>query len=107
MKSLKSRIIGTLVVLFAVVGAADACASYWLSMTHIDQLLDEHLQGAAGWLSVGKAGTLGTDGPPQHSIDGFIGQVWKQGLATPTDNTDTEVIFNRNGPSGYSVERIN
>jgi two-component system OmpR family sensor kinase len=107
MKSLKSRIIGTLVVLFAVVGAADACASYWLSMTHIDQLLDEHLQGAAVWLSVGKVGTLGTNGPPQHSIDGFIGQVWKQGLATPTDNTDTEVIFNRNAPSGYSVERIN
>jgi two-component system OmpR family sensor kinase len=107
MKSLKSRIIGTLVVLFAVVGAADACASYWLSMTHIDQLLDEHLQGAAVWLSVGKVGTLGTNGPPQHSIDGFVGQVWKQGLSAPTDNTDTEVIFNRNAPVGYSVELIN
>jgi two-component system, OmpR family, sensor kinase len=107
MKSLKSRIIVTLIVLFAVVGVADACASYWLSMKHIDQLLDEHLQGAAVWLSAGKVGTIGTDGPPEHSIDGFVGQIWRQGLSTPTDNTDPQVIFNRNAPSGYSVERIN
>ncbi|BCF94733.1 MULTISPECIES: hypothetical protein [Paraburkholderia] len=47
MRSLKSQIIGTLVVLFAVVGTAHACASYWLSMRHMDELLDQHLQGAA------------------------------------------------------------
>ncbi|ALP66106.1 sensor histidine kinase [Paraburkholderia caribensis] len=107
MKSLKSRIIGTLIVLFAVVGLADAGASYWLTMRHIDELLDVHLQGAAVWLAAGKVGTIGTNGPPQHSIDGFVGQIWKQGLSTPTDNTDPEVIFNRNAPGGYSVERIN
>ncbi|CAB3745671.1 sensor histidine kinase [Paraburkholderia humisilvae] len=107
MKSLKSRIIGTLVVLFAVVGVVDACVSYWLSMRHIDELLDVHLQGAAVWLAAGKVGTIGTNGPPQHSIDGFVGQIWKQGRATPTDNTDPEVIFNRNAPNGFSVEVIN
>ncbi|MFC0397889.1 sensor histidine kinase [Paraburkholderia rhizosphaerae] len=107
MKSLKSRIIGTLIVLFAVVGVVDACVSYWLSMRHIDQLLDVHLQGAAVWLAAGKVGTIGTHGPPQHSIDGFVGQIWEPGRATPTDNTDSEVIFNRNAPSGFSVEIIN
>ncbi len=107
MKSLKSRIIGTLIVLFAVVGVADACASYWLTMRHIDELLDVHLQGAAVWLAAGKVGTIGTNGPPQHSIDGFVGQIWKPGLSTPTDNTDPEILFNRNAPGGYSVERIN
>ncbi|OUL79509.1 sensor histidine kinase [Paraburkholderia hospita] len=107
MRSLKSRIVGTLVVLFAAVGAADAGASYWLSMKHIDELLDQHLQGAAVWLSAGKVGTIGTIGPPQHSIDGFVGQIWKRGLSTPTDNTDPDVTFNRDAPGGYSVERIN
>ncbi|OUL70033.1 sensor histidine kinase [Paraburkholderia hospita] len=107
MRSLKSRIIGTLVVLFAAVGAVDAGASYWLSMKHIDELLDQHLQGAAVWLSAGKVGTIGTNGPPQHSIDGFVGQIWKRGLSTPTDNTDPDVTFNRAAPRGYSVERIN
>ncbi|BDC44654.1 sensor histidine kinase [Paraburkholderia terrae] len=107
MRSLKSRIIGTLVVLFAAVGAADACASYWLSMRHIDQLLDQHLQGAAVWLSAGKVGTIGTKGPPQHSIDGFVGQIWNQGASVPTDNTDPEVTFDRDAASGFSVERIN
>ncbi|MBN3761704.1 HAMP domain-containing sensor histidine kinase [Burkholderia sp. Ac-20365] len=107
MRSLKSRIIRTLIVLFAVVGAADACASYWFSMRHIDELLDQHLQGAAVWLSAGKVGTIGTKGPPQHSIDGFVGQIWKQGLSVPTDNTDPEVTFDRDASSGFSVERIN
>ncbi|MFP3647734.1 sensor histidine kinase [Paraburkholderia sp. SIMBA_054] len=107
MRSLKSRIVGTLVVLFAAVGAADAGASYWLSMKHIDELLDQHLQGAAVWLSAGKVGTIGTNGPPQHSIDGFVGQIWKRGLSTPTDNTDPDVTFSRDAPGGYSVERIN
>ncbi len=107
MKSLKSRIVGTLVVLFAVVGVVDACVSYWLSMRHIDELLDVHLQGAAVWLAAGKVGTIGTSGPPQHSIDGFVGQIWKEGRATPTDNTDPEVTFDRKAPDGYSVEQIN
>jgi two-component system OmpR family sensor kinase len=107
MRSLKNRIIGTLIVLFAIVGVVDACVSYWLSMRHIDELLDVHLQGAAVWLAAGKVGTIGTNGPPQHSIDGFVGQIWKEGLATPTDNTDPEVIFDRNAPGGYSVELIN
>ncbi|WP_109476312.1 HAMP domain-containing sensor histidine kinase [Paraburkholderia sp. C35] len=106
MRSLKNRIIGTLIVLFAVIGVADACTSYWLSMRQIDELLDQHLQGAAVWLSAGKVGTLGTHGPPPHSIDGFVGQIWQQGLATPTDNTDPKVLFNRDAPAGYSDERI-
>jgi two-component system OmpR family sensor kinase len=107
MKSLKNRIIGTLIVLFAAVGVVDACLTYWLSMRHIDELLDVHLQGAAVWLAAGRVGTIGTSGPPQHSIDGFVGQIWEAGRATPTDNTDPEVIFNRNEPGGYSVELIN
>jgi two-component system, OmpR family, sensor kinase len=107
MKSLKSRIIGTLIVLFAAVGVVDACITYWLSMRHIDELLDVHLQGAAVWLAAGRVGTIGTNGPPQHSIDGFVGQIWEAGRATPTDNTDPEVTFNRNDPGGYSVELIN
>ncbi|QYD68129.1 HAMP domain-containing histidine kinase [Paraburkholderia edwinii] len=107
MKSLKSRIIGTLIVLFAAVGVVDACITYWLSMRHIDELLDVHLQGAAVWLAAGRVGTIGTNGPPQHSIDGFVGQIWEAGRATPTDNTDPEVTFNRNEPGGYSVELIN
>ncbi|BCZ85146.1 two-component sensor histidine kinase [Paraburkholderia terrae] len=94
-------------MLFGAVGAADAGASYWLSMRHIDELLDQHLQGAAVWLSAGKVGTIGTKGPPQHSVDGFVGQIWQQGLSAPTDNTDPEVTFNRDVASGFSVERIN
>jgi two-component system, OmpR family, sensor kinase len=107
MKSLKNRIIGTLIVLFAAVGVVDACITYWLSMRHIDELLDVHLQGAAVWLAAGRVGTIGANGPPQHSIDGFVGQIWEAGRATPTDNTDPEVTFNRDDPGGYSVELIN
>jgi two-component system, OmpR family, sensor kinase len=107
MKSLKNRIIGTLIVLFAAVGVVDACITYWLSMRHIDELLDVHLQGAAVWLAAGRVGTIGTNGPPQHSVDGFVGQIWEAGRATPTDNTDPEVTFNRDDPAGYSVELIN
>jgi two-component system OmpR family sensor kinase len=106
MNSLKSRIVGTLFVLFAFVGTASACVSYWISKTHIDQLLDAHLQGATVWLAAGKVGLLDANGPPQHSIDGFVGQVWKRGHPTPIDNTDSGVIFDRNAPDGYSVESI-
>ncbi|MFP3607612.1 two-component sensor histidine kinase, partial [Paraburkholderia sp. SIMBA_053] len=38
---------------------------------------------------------------------GFVGQIWKRGLSTPTDNTDPDVTFSRDAPGGYSVERIN
>lgn len=106
MKSLKHRIIVTFVVLVAVVGIVNACASYWLARRHIGELLDVHLQGAAVWLSAGKVGAIGTQGPPQHSIDGFVGQIWQAGLAKPTDNTDPTVLFNRHAPEGFSFEWI-
>ncbi|RKP54558.1 sensor histidine kinase [Pararobbsia silviterrae] len=107
MRTLKSRIIGTLIALSIVVALADACASYWLSRKHIGELLDVHLQGAAVWLSAGKVGAIGTSGPPQHSIDGFVGQIWQQGRSTPTDNTDSEVLFDRTARDGYGFETIN
>lgn len=96
-----------MILLVASAGVANACATYWLSHRHISELLDEHLQGAAVWLAAGKVGALGTQGPPQHSIDGFVGQVWKQGISTPTDNTDSDVVFDRNAPEGFSTQIIN
>jgi len=107
MKSLKTRIIVWLTVLWVVGIAIDAASSYWLTRKHIDELLDTHLQGAAVWLSAGNVGAIGSHGPPQHSLDGFVGQIWKRGLTDPTDNTDPEVLFNRQAPQGYSVQDIN
>lgn len=106
MKSLKNRIIGTFILLVAFVGLVNVGASYWLARRHIGELLDVHLQGAAVWLSAGKVGAIGTNGPPQHSIDGFVGQIWKSGLATPTDNTDPTVTFDRHAAQGFSFEWI-
>ena len=107
MKSLKTRIIVTLTILWAVGIGIDASASYWLARRHINELLDVHLQGAAVWLSAGNVGAIGSHGPPQHSLDGFVGQIWKRELAQPTDNTDPEVLFDRHAPAGYSEENIN
>src|SRR6201999_4466457 len=77
-RSLKARIIITLIALLVLVSAIEAVATSWLSRRHIDELMDSHLQGAAVWLSAGKVGTLGNQGPPQHSVDGFVGQVWQR-----------------------------
>jgi two-component system, OmpR family, sensor kinase len=107
MKSLKTRIIFWLTVVWVIGITVDAASSYWLARKHINELLDAHLQGAAGWLSAGKVGAIGSHGPPQHSIDGFVGQIWKNDLAEPTDNTDPEVLFNRHDKQGFSVENIN
>ncbi|RDS81136.1 GHKL domain-containing protein [Dyella monticola] len=107
MKSLKTRIIVTLTILWVIGVTIDASSSYWLARRHINELLDTHLQGAAVWLSAGNVGAIGSHGPPQHSLDGFVGQIWKRGLVEPTDNTDPEVLFDRHAPDGYSVESIN
>jgi len=107
MKSLKTRIIFWLTVVWAIGITIDAGSSYWLARRHINELLDAHLQGATVWLSAGKVGAIGSHGPPQHSIDGFVGQIWKSDLAEPTDNTDPEVLFNRHDKQGFSVENIN
>jgi two-component system, OmpR family, sensor kinase len=107
MKSLKRSIIVMLTALWVLGVIIDAASSYWLARKHIDELLDVHLQGAAVWLSAGKVGAIGSHGPPQHSLDGFVGQVWLRGSVEPTDNTDPEVLFNRNAREGYSVENIN
>lgn len=104
--SLKKRIVITLTTLLVLVSVLDAAASFWLSRRHIDDLMDSHLQGAAVWLAAGKVGALGTDGPPQHSVDGFVGQVWKRDISTPTDNTDDSVLFDRNAPAGFSEESV-
>lgn len=106
MKSLKTRIIVLWTVVWVIGVTIDATSSYWLTRKHIDELLDAHLQGAAVWLSAGKVGAIGSHGPPQHSIDGFVGQVWENGLTEPTDNTDPEVLFDRHTKGGYSVENI-
>jgi two-component system OmpR family sensor kinase len=105
-QSLKARIIITLVALLLIVSAIEAAAAFWLSRRHIDELMDSHLQGAAVWLSAGKVGTLGNTGPPQHSVDGFVGQVWQQGISVPTDNTEPDVLFDRNAPAGFSSGQI-
>jgi two-component system, OmpR family, sensor kinase len=107
MKSLKTRIIVWLTVVWVIGITIDAASSYWLTRKHIDELLDNHLQGAALWLAAGKVGAIGTHGPPAHSVDGFVGQIWKSGVAQPTDNTDPEVLFNRQDKGGFSVEQIN
>lgn len=107
MKSLKTRIIFWLTVLWVVGISIDAASSYWLARKHINELLDAHLQGATVWLSAGKVGAIGSHGPPQHSIDGFVGQIWEKGQIDPTDNTDPEVLFNRNDKQGFSIENIN
>ncbi|WP_028217270.1 sensor histidine kinase [Paraburkholderia oxyphila] len=106
MKSLKNQITVALIALVAIVGVVDSLASYWLSRRQIGALLDVHLQGAAVWMAAGKVGAIGASGPPQHSVDGFVGQIWKRGLEQPTDDTDPEVLFDRAAPEGYSVERI-
>ncbi|MGF6265889.1 two-component system OmpR family sensor kinase [Paraburkholderia atlantica] len=106
MSSLKNQITVTLIVLVTAVGLIDAYTSYWLSRKHIGELLDVHLQGAAIWLSAGNVGAIGSHGPPQHSVDGFVGQIWRSGDAAPTDNTDPELLFDRNAPDGYSIESI-
>lgn len=84
----------------------DAFASYWLARRHISELLDAHLQGAATWLAAGKVGEMGANGPPQHSVDGFVGQIWQDGSSLPTDNTDPEVIFDRHARAGFGVENV-
>lgn len=106
MKSLKTRIIVTLTLLWMIGGLVDVGASYFVTRKHISELLDSHLQGAAVWLSAGKVGAMGSHGPPQHSVDGFIGQIWERGLSGPTDNTDPEVLFDRDAPAGFSEENI-
>ncbi|WP_243048214.1 ATP-binding protein [Dyella sp. RRB7] len=106
MKSLKTRIIVALTVLWVVGGLVRGAASYWDTSKRISDLLDTHLEGAAVWMAAGKVGSIGSHGPPQHSIDGFVGQIWERDKTEPTDNTDSEILFDRHAKSGFSVENI-
>jgi two-component system OmpR family sensor kinase len=106
MKSLKTKIIMTLIVLWMAGGVISAGSSYWLARKHINELLDAHLKGAAIWLAAGKVGAIGSHGAPGHSPDGFVGQVWRRGDTGPVDNSDPNVLFDRSATEGFSVQYV-
>jgi two-component system OmpR family sensor kinase len=106
MKSLKNRLILALVALVGVVGVLNACGSYLIVRKQTDDLLDAHLEGAAVWLAAGNVASMASDGPPEHSVDGFVGQVWRRDIATPIHNTDPDLVLNRNAPRGFSNEPV-
>jgi two-component system, OmpR family, sensor kinase len=106
MKSLKNRLIIALVALVGIVGVLNACGSYLIVRKQTDNLLDAHLEGAAVWLAAGNIASMGSDGPPEHSVDGFVGQVWRRDVATPVHNTDPSIVLNRHAPRGFSDELV-